>query len=342
MLDRQYWRAIYDDERKAFVVEDAGWIADEPIIEYRLSYREDKNTGHQTGVLGKWWRDDYGLLNNEIFTFGDYTTEEDFRVDVTQILHDAKQLSEEENLDYFLAITDVVKDFAFDNELQEDDIFSFEGIFKAGPEDAYSRREHGLECEERLHDHVERGRDECWRIHIAPVVDSKNKSLGWSVVVLLYPDLKSSSDEKEIEMASYAELLDLDHWNNESEARFSARMIRQFMLTGERVQNPNFAYMNDSEVFEFLSIQSSVEETFTPKWDVLEDDALRAFVVGERTIIRDKSRWHPQGMEMITEIAKETQLPLHLADQMYAHLLDALRFSDRFGENSPWHYLDKP
>jgi hypothetical protein len=46
-------------------------------------------------------------------------------------------------------------------------------------------------------------------------------------------------------------------------------------------------------------------------------------------------------MEMITEIAKETQLPLHIADQMYAHLLDALWFCDRFDENSPWHYLDK-
>ena len=34
MLDRKHWRAIYHDDRKAFVVEDAGWIADEPVIEY--------------------------------------------------------------------------------------------------------------------------------------------------------------------------------------------------------------------------------------------------------------------------------------------------------------------
>jgi hypothetical protein len=341
MLERKYWRAIYHDDRKTFVVQDAGLIADEPIIEYRFSYIEGGDTGQYIGVLGKWWRDDQGLLSSEIFTFRDYTMEEDFRADVTQIMDDAKQLSEEENLDYFLAITDIIKVFAFDNELQDEDIFSFEGLFKTGPEDAYSQREHGWGIEERLHDHVERSLDECWRIHVAPVVDSRNKPLGWAVVVLLYPDLKSSAGEKEIEMALCAELLDLDHWHLESEAGFAASTIRHFILTGGRIENPEFAYLNDSEIFEFISIQSSIEETLVPEWDVLEGDALRTFVTGRHAIIRDRSHWYPHGMEMVTEIAKETQLPLHAADQMYAHLLDSLRFPDGFGEGSPWHYLDK-
>ena len=38
MVDRHCWRAAFDIQRDAFVVEQAGWVAGEPQIEYRFTY----------------------------------------------------------------------------------------------------------------------------------------------------------------------------------------------------------------------------------------------------------------------------------------------------------------
>jgi hypothetical protein len=34
------------------------------------------------------------------------------------------------------------------------------------------------------------------------------------------------------------------------------------------------------------------------------------------------------------------QLPVHVADQLYAQLLDSIRVSEPMDENSPWHIRD--
>ena len=141
MLERKYWRAIYDNERKSFVVEEAGWVDGDPAIEYCFTFFGDDETGHPFGGLEKCWLDDHDMVSGEFFAFGDYATEEEFQADVEQILSEAKDRSKSENLDRFLAVIDVVKERAVLAELEDDDIFLCEGLYEDGPEDAYTLRD---------------------------------------------------------------------------------------------------------------------------------------------------------------------------------------------------------
>jgi hypothetical protein len=338
MADRRYWRAIYNEERDGFVVERAGWIDDEPVIEYRFTFFDDDDTGEQEGGLMKWWLDEDGVPSGEFYSFGSYPDETAFREEVQHILAEARQRSQEENLDYFLAVIDIVKERAVDAGIEDEGIFSFEGLFETGPEDAYSLRQ--LSGFERLHDHVERSQDECWRLHVGKAVDPQGEPLGWAVVVLVYPDLTSAASDEEIEAASCAELLDLDHWQEKSAAGLAADMIRRFMFQGSRVEEPEFAYSNDSKIFEFMSVQMSQEGIVMPEWQVLEGDDLHAFVRGDYPLIRERARWHPRRVDIMTEFAAETGIPTHMADQLYTHLLDSLHLTEVFDEHSPWRFLD--
>jgi hypothetical protein len=340
MLERKYWRAIYDEERKSFVVDEAGWIDGDPAIEYCFSFFGGDETSHQFGGLEKCWLDEHNLVTGEFFTFGDYATEEAFQTDVEQILVEARDRSKSENLDHFLAVIDVVKEHAVHAELEDDDIFLCEGLFEDGPEDAYTLRD-GIINDSRLHDHVERSKDECWRLHTAHVVDAENNTLGWALVVLLYPALTSKATEEDVQSTSRAELLEIDHWHDKSAAGLALDMTYRFMTQGGRLEDPDLAFSNDSEVFEFLSVQMSHEEIPTPEWEVLEGDALGTFINGERALVRDNSRWHPHKTDLVTRYAMETGLSPHFADQLHAYLLDNLQLTEKFDENSPWRFLDE-
>ena len=53
MQDRDYWRALYDEARDGFVVEQAGWVDGEPQIEYRFTYfsgDEDEEIARMGGL----------------------------------------------------------------------------------------------------------------------------------------------------------------------------------------------------------------------------------------------------------------------------------------------------
>lgn len=340
MPERRYWRAIYDEARKSFVVDNAGWVDGEPVIEYCFTFFGGDDTGYQFGGLEKCWLDEHNLVNGEFFAFGDYATEEAFQAEVEQILLEAKERSKSENLDYFLAVTDVVKEHAVHAEIEDDDIFLGEGLFEDGPEDAYTLRD-GIFNDSRLHDHVERSKDECWRLHTTQVVDAENKPLGWALVVLLYPDLTSKATEEDIQSASRAELLEIDHWHDRAAAGLSQDMIYRFMTQGWRLEDPDLAFSNDSEVFDFLSVQMCHEEIITPEWQVLEGDDLTALLNGEQALVRDKARWYPYQTDLVTRYVQETGLSPHFADQFHAYMLDTLRLTEKFDEDSPWRFLDE-
>jgi hypothetical protein len=337
MLDRRYWRAVYNEERDGFVVEQAGWIHDEPVIEYRFTYLGDEDTGEPQGGLMKWWLED-DLPTGEFYAFGHYPDETAFREDVQRILAEARQRAQDDNLDYFLAITDIVKERAVEAELDDESVFEVEGLFEIGTEDAYLQRP--FDGDDRLHDHVERSQDECWRIHVARVVDPTHQPLGWAVFAVLYPGLTASATGEEMATATSAEVLDLDHWREQPDAHLAADAMIRFMLEGARVQEPEFAYLDDSFVLECASVQCSIEQIAMPEWEVLEGDELQAFLNGQRPIVREPSRWHPHETDMVTSFAREMGLQSHIADQLHATLLDTLHLADRFDEDSPWRFLD--
>jgi hypothetical protein len=339
MLDQRYWRAIYNEERDAYVVEEAGWVDDEPQIEYRFSYFSDDEDEEIAclGGLDKWWLDDEGLAEGEFFAFGKYPDQAAFDADVEHIMQEAEQLAQDANLDFFLAVIDLVKERAVEAELDDDSLFEFEGVFAGGDEDAYSLRRYDPN---RLHVHVERRQDECWRLHVAQVVDPQGQALGWSVCAVLYPDLTSAATDDTITAAQIARILDLNHFHAYSDAVISINGTLLFMTDGDRVEDPEYAYLDDSFVLELMSVQGSIEGVISPEWEVLEGDQLRAFLAGKRPLVREQEHWHPRQDDPVAQVAAAMGLPLHIADQLYAHLLDSLNLSDPLDEDSPWQTMN--
>ncbi len=339
MVGRHCWRAAFDIQRDAFVVEQAGWVADEPQIEYRFTYfsADEEPEIACLGGIDKWWLNDDGFAEGEFFAFGKYSDQKAFDDAVANILQHAAQRQQDENLDFFLAMIDIVKEQAVEVQLSDESLFDFEGLFELGSEDAYSHRSY---MPDRLHDHVERTRDGCWRLHVARVVDPLQKLLGWSLCVILYPALSSEACIDEISAAELAHILELSHFRTYSEAVLAVNGRLQFMLEDGRVEEPEYAFMDNSEVFELMSVQGSDEGIIAPEWDTLESVALRRFLDGAQPLVHPAERWHPRQEDSVAQIAEAMGLPAHIADQLYAQMLETMKISEPLDENSPWQTLN--
>lgn len=80
MLDKQYWRAVFDEQRDAFVVEHTGRVDDQPQIEYRFTYfskAEDPEIA-RLGGIDKGWLNDDGFAEGEFFAFDKYPNQQAF------------------------------------------------------------------------------------------------------------------------------------------------------------------------------------------------------------------------------------------------------------------------
>jgi len=159
-------------------------------------------------------------------------------------------------------------------ELDDESLFNFEGLFEFRDEDTYSRRSY---VSDRLHDHIERSKDKCWHLYVVRGVSPEGHLLGWSVCAVLSPTLTSEATTDEI-AAEVAHILELNQFRTYSEAVMAVNGIILFMTEEGRVEEPEYAYMDDSFVLELMSVQCSVEETATPEWEVLKGDNLREFL----------------------------------------------------------------
>ena len=172
LLSRQYVRAKFNAHRGSYVSTEAEWIDGEPSVEYHFMAQEDEDKpGFWEGGLEKFWCDEDENWYGEFFVFGEYKSETDFDTDVDQILCEAREVSVKENVDEFLAVTDIVKRRAVALDYEDNTIEDLEGLFQDGPEDAYTLCDLG--DSPRLHHHVE-CEDECWYFHTAPVIDTEN------------------------------------------------------------------------------------------------------------------------------------------------------------------------
>ena len=73
---------------------------------------------------------------------------------------------------------------------------------------------------------------------------------------------------------------------------------------------------------------------------MLEGDHLRDFLAGKRPLVRAREHWHPREDGPAAQVAAVMGLPLHVADQLYAHLLDSMNLSEPLDEDSPWRTMD--
>jgi hypothetical protein len=229
LFNPQYVRAEYDEERDSYVSTQAKWIEGEPSLEYRFLAQEDEDKhGSWEGGLEKFWCDEDENWYVEFFVFGEYSSEADFDTEVDRILRDAKEIAVKENVDEFLAVTDIVKQRAVALGYEDEVIEDLEGLFQDGPEDAYTLCDIG--DSPRLHDHVERD-DECWYLRATPVVGTDKQPLGWGLFAIHLPDLSPNASKAEIESANRARILLLDHLHNKRDAKLAKHGFEYFMET---------------------------------------------------------------------------------------------------------------
>src|SRR5205814_2310938 len=89
----------------------------------------------------------------------------------------------------------------------------------------------------------------CWYLHTAPVVDTDKRALGWGLFAIHLPDLASNASDAEIKSANRARILLLDQLHTKRDAKLAKHGFEYYMET-ERQDNPEYAYMNDTEVLD--------------------------------------------------------------------------------------------
>ena len=92
-------------------------------MEYHFISQEDEDKpGSWQGGLEKFWCDEDENWYGEFFVFGEYASEAEFDADVDRIFREAKEVVVKENIDEFLAVTDIVKQRAVQNGLEDNTI----------------------------------------------------------------------------------------------------------------------------------------------------------------------------------------------------------------------------
>jgi hypothetical protein len=302
-----------------------------------MAQEDEATPGSWEGGLEKFWCDEDENWYGEFFVFGKYASESDFDADVEQILREAKETSVKENIDEFLAVTDIVKQRAVLNGFEDNTIEDLEGLFQDGPEDAYTLTDLG--DSPRLHHHVE-CEDECWYFHIAPVVDTDKQELGWGLFAVHLPDLASNATQAEIEKANRARILLLDHLTSKRDAGLAKHGFAHYMET-ERTDNPEYAYMNDTEVLAGAAIAAEWDdETNIVIWKDYNGKALRDFLSGTVPYDVPREKWQPRAETLVDRFFKAYPQPTWLEDQLRAALDDHAGIEPDEDEDSPWQNFD--
>lgn len=338
MVNPQYVRAEYDHDRGTYVCTEAGWIEGEPSVEYRFSLQENEEQANSwEGGLEKLWVDEDGGRYSEFFRFAEYHSEADFDADVEQILREARASAVNENIDELLAVIDIIKRRAVALGDEDETIEELEGLFQDGPEDAYTLCDIG--DGPRLHDHVE-CEDECWYFHIASVVDTEKQPLGWGLFAVYLPELASNARGAEIENANQAMILLLDHLHSQRDAKLAQHGFEHFMET-ERLDNPEYAYMNDTEVLAEVAIEAEWSDaTNTVIWQALSGKALRDFLNGAIPYACPREKWKPPDKPLVDRFFEQHPLPTWLEDQLRATFDEQAGVEPDIDEDNPWQNLD--
>lgn len=289
----------------------------------------DNDEDEITLALKKSWEEDGQY--SELYPFRNLASSEGWESIVKQIIAQAKDTAPEENVDEFLCLIDIAKRWAVEADLDDELVEEMEGLFETGPTDAYTYR---MYDPDRLHHHVERPDDECWQIGVARAVsaDDPTRELGWVCYAIHYPELVASSDEDDIAQANQARLLDLEHHLDEVAAQVAAFHLDKFMRQGVRVQDPEYAYMNDTFVLECISVTSRDENDHNPTWQALYGDELQVF---RETPVLHRREWYPR--DLFQELVENAKLSPGHVDQMAAMWRDLFGIKPHpFKEDSPF------
>jgi hypothetical protein len=260
-----------------------------------------------------------------------------FDADVQEIIGKARDISVNKNIDEFLAITDIVKQRAVALDYGDETIEDLEGLFQSGPEDAYIL--HDIGDGPRLHHHVECD-DGCCYLHVAQVVETNQQLLGWGLFAVHLPELASSATESEIQAASHARVLLLDHLHNKRDAKLAMRGFQYYMET-ERVDNPEYAYMNDTEVIAEAALGAEWNDSTNDViWQDFTNQPLKDFLNGTTSYVYPREKWQPRDKPLVDRFFKQHPMPIWLEDQMRAAFDEQAEVEPDIDEDGPYNNLD--
>ena len=137
------------------------------------------------------------------------------------------------------------------------------------------------------------------------MVDTEKQELGWGLFAVHLPDLASNATQAEIESAHRARVLLLDHLNTKRDAGLAKHGFAHYMET-ERVDNPEYAYLNDTEVLEGAALDAEWDdETNTVVWQEYNGKALQDFLSGTVFYAVPHEKWQPREESLVDRFFKE-------------------------------------
>jgi len=338
MREPQYVRAEYDEARNSYVSDGASWIDGGPSLEYSFGcvIRTGKSRPVE-GHLTKCWYAD-GERSRATFAFGKFRTVAEFEAAVRSIRAEAREVAANENLDELLAVTDIIKNMAIKRRLAEAYLEDMEGLFEVGPEDAYTLRDFDP-TEERLHDHVE-CEDECWFMKPVPAADENGQVLGWALLAVYVPELPSTATLDEMRGAERAAILRLDTFRERRDVLMAQRGFWTFMET-DRLDNPLYAYMDDTDVLELAAIPvARDEEKSESLWQDCNQQTLCELLDGSFTYTMPRAAWQPRAKAPIDDYFEANPHPVWLEDQFRAVMDEVIGLKPESKDDDPWTDFD--
>ena len=146
---------------------------------------------------------------------------------------------------------------------------------------------------------------------------------------------------EQIRGADRARILLFDHHKAKRDAQLAKHSFESFM-DDERMDNPEFAEMDDTEVFEHFIIETEWhEEAHTVAWQEYSGEALQGFLSRAVPYVYPREKWKPDDKPMLDQFFEEYPQPIWLEDQLRTALDEQAGVEIDTEEDSPWNDIEE-
>ncbi len=132
----------------------------------------------------------------------------------------------------------------------------------------------------------------------------------------------------------------LDHLNSKRDVGLAKHGFAHYMET-ERVDNPEYAYIDDTEVLTGAALDAEWDdETNTIVWQEYSGKALQDFLSGSVLYAVPREKWQPREESLVDRFFKEHPQPTWFEDQLRVALDDHAGIEPDADEDDLWQNLD--
>jgi len=172
------------------------------------------------------------------------------------------------------------------------------------------------------------------------VVDNDKQPLGWGLFAVHFLNISSAASLDDIKRASRAKVLLIDHLHSKPDAQMAKHGFERFM-ENERLDDPDYAYMSDTEVVEGVAVNAEWDdETERVIWQEFSGIDLQDFLSGTTPYVCPRKKWKPGEKPLIDRFFDEHPQPVWLEDQLRSVLDAHVGVEPDEDKDSPWQDLD--